>query len=64
MTTASIGSKSMTIGEAILAPLFVVLAFLCMVGAALAHDGSLCLSCFVGMHCQPDDGVHDPQSLL
>jgi cytochrome c oxidase cbb3-type subunit I len=28
----------MTIGEAILAPLFVVLAFLCMVGAALAHD--------------------------
>ena len=38
MTTASIGSKSMTVGEAILAPLFLVLAFLCLIGAAMAHD--------------------------
>lgn len=48
MTTASIGSKSMTIGEAILAPLFVVLAFLCMVGAALAHDAAFAFHASLG----------------
>src|SRR5947209_3785743 len=38
MTAATIRTKSMTSGEAILAPLFAVLAFLCLLGAAFAHD--------------------------
>src|SRR6266566_7903877 len=48
MTTASIGSKSMTIGEAVLAPLFVVLAFLCLTGAALAHDTAFAFHAALG----------------
>jgi sugar phosphate permease len=48
MTTASIGSKTMTIGEAILAPLFVVLAFLCLIGAAMAHDTAFAFHASLG----------------
>ena len=48
MTTASIGSKSMTIGEAILAPLFLVLAFLCLIGAAMAHDTAFAFHASLG----------------
>jgi len=48
MTTSSIGSKSMTIGEAVLAPLFTVFAFLCMVGAALAHDAAFAFHASLG----------------
>src|SRR5581483_7463141 len=38
MTNAPAISKTMTIGEALLFPLFGALAFLCLIGAALAHD--------------------------
>jgi cytochrome c oxidase cbb3-type subunit I len=38
MTQTSTALKSMTIGEATLFPLFFVLAFLCLVGSAFAHD--------------------------
>src|SRR5579864_5050653 len=39
MTNASIGlKKSMTIGEAVLWPLFAVLSFLSVIAAAIAHD--------------------------
>ena len=38
MTNAPASSKSMTLGEAILFPLFAALAFLCLVGAGFAHD--------------------------
>src|SRR5437868_12862313 len=48
MTTASIGSKSMTTGEAILAPLFLVLAFLCLIGAAMAHDTAFAFHASLG----------------
>ena len=48
MTDASIGSKSMTIGEALLAPLFLVLAFLCVIGAAQAHDGAFAFHASLG----------------
>src|SRR3974390_1576906 len=37
MTNAS-AAKSMTIGEAVLWPLFAALAFLCLIGVAFAHD--------------------------
>jgi cytochrome c oxidase cbb3-type subunit I len=48
MTQASIGSKSMTSGEALLAPLFIVLAFLCVIAAALAHDGAFAFHTALG----------------
>ena len=38
MTNASAAAKSMTIGEAVLWPMFAALAFLCLLGAAMAHD--------------------------
>src|ERR1700744_3248035 len=34
----ALGAKTMTNGEAILWPLFAVLAFLCLIGAGFAHD--------------------------
>jgi hypothetical protein len=48
MTNMSIGSKSMTIGEALLAPLFLVLAFLCVIASALAHDGAFAFHTALG----------------
>jgi len=48
MIDMSIGSKSMTIGEALLAPLFLVLAFLCVIAAALAHDGAFAFHTALG----------------
>src|SRR5689334_4133945 len=38
MTNASISPKSMTVGEAVLWPLFAVLALLCLTRAAMAPD--------------------------
>jgi cytochrome c oxidase cbb3-type subunit I len=48
MTNMSIGSKSMTIGEALLAPLFLFLAFLCVIASALAHDGAFAFHTALG----------------
>jgi cytochrome c oxidase cbb3-type subunit I len=48
MTNASISAKSMTIGEAALWPLFAVLAFLCLIGAAMAHDGPFAFHASLG----------------
>src|SRR6476646_6390922 len=48
MTTASVGSKSMTVGEAILPPLFLALAFLCAIGAAMAHDAPFAFHASLG----------------
>src|ERR1700756_5665275 len=48
MTNASVAEKSMTTGEAILWPLFAVLAFLCLVGAALAHDAAFAFHASLG----------------
>jgi cytochrome c oxidase cbb3-type subunit I len=41
-------TKSMTIGEALLCPLFAVLAFLCVVGAAAAHDTAFAFHASLG----------------
>jgi cytochrome c oxidase cbb3-type subunit I len=41
-------TKSMTIGEALLCPLFAVLAFLCLVGAAAAHDTAFAFHASLG----------------
>ena len=48
MTQMSIASKSMTIGEAMLFPLFAVLAFLCLIGAAFAHDAPFAFHASLG----------------
>lgn len=38
----------MTIGEALLAPMFIALAFLCVIAAALAHDGGFAFHAALG----------------
>src|SRR6201989_2492272 len=48
MTNASARAKSMTIGEAVLFPLFAVLAFLCLVAAAMAHDAPFAFHASLG----------------
>jgi cytochrome c oxidase cbb3-type subunit I len=48
MANASIAPKSMTVGEAILAPLFLLLAFLCLIGAAMAHDTAFAFHASLG----------------
>src|ERR1700752_3628109 len=48
MTNASINAKSMTAGEAMLWPLFAVLAFLCLIDAALAHDAPFAFHASLG----------------
>jgi cytochrome c oxidase cbb3-type subunit 1 len=48
MTNASAAAKSMTIGEAVLWPLFAVLAFLCLLGAAMAHDTAFAFHASLG----------------
>ena len=48
MTQTSTASKSMTVGEAILFPLFVVLAFLCLIGAGFAHDAPFAFHASLG----------------
>ena len=48
MTHASTASKSMTIGEAFLFPLFFALAFLCLLGAGLAHDAPFAFHASLG----------------
>src|SRR6185437_6859790 len=48
MTQTSTASKSMTIGEAMLFPLFSVLAFLCLIGAAFAHDAAFAFHASLG----------------
>src|SRR5690348_13681021 len=48
MTNASISPKSMTVGEAVLWPLFAVLAFLCLIGAAMAHDAPFAFHASLG----------------
>src|SRR5215831_4402329 len=48
MTNASARAKSMTIGEATLFPLFAVLAFLCLVAAAMAHDAPFAFHASLG----------------
>jgi cytochrome c oxidase cbb3-type subunit 1 len=48
MTSASVAAKSMTIGEAVLCPLFAVLAFLCLIGAAMAHDSAFAFHAALG----------------
>src|SRR5262249_27942886 len=48
MTNASASAKSMTTGEAVLWPLFAVLAFLCLIGAGFAHDTPFALHASLG----------------
>jgi cytochrome c oxidase cbb3-type subunit I len=48
MTNASAASKSMTIGEAVLWPLFAVLSFLCVIAAAMAHDAAFAFHASLG----------------
>jgi cytochrome c oxidase cbb3-type subunit I len=48
MTNAPASPKSMTIGEAILFPLFAALAFLCLVGAGFAHDAPFAFHASLG----------------
>jgi len=48
MTNASATAKSMTIGEALLWPLFAGLAFLCLLGAANAHDTPFAFHAYLG----------------
>src|SRR3569832_1418921 len=48
MTHTSTASKSMTIGEAFLFPAFIVLAFACLSGAALAHDAPFAFHASLG----------------
>src|SRR5215469_232944 len=48
MTNASAAAKSMTIGEAVLWPLFAALAFLCLIGAGLAHDTAFAFHASLG----------------
>jgi cytochrome c oxidase cbb3-type subunit 1 len=48
MTNASLAEKSMTTGEAILWPLFAVLAFVCLIGAAMAHDTAFAFHASLG----------------
>src|SRR6516165_6693581 len=48
MTNASANVKSMTIGDALLCPLFAVLAFVCLVGAAAAHDTAFAFHASLG----------------
>src|ERR1700761_3097811 len=48
MTHAFTTSKSMTIGEASLFPLFAVLSFLCLVATAFAHDGPFAFHALLG----------------
>jgi cytochrome c oxidase cbb3-type subunit 1 len=48
MTNASADVKSMTIGEAVLWPLFAALAFLCLLGAAMAHDTAFAFHASLG----------------
>ena len=48
MINASVAAKSMVIGEAVLWPLFVLLAFLCLIGAAMAHDAAFAFHASLG----------------
>jgi len=48
MTNASAHPKSMTIGEALLFPLFAPLAFLCLVRAGFAHDAPFAFHASLG----------------
>jgi cytochrome c oxidase cbb3-type subunit 1 len=48
MTNASASKKMMTVGEAALWPLFAVLAFLCLIGAAMAHDAPFAFHASLG----------------
>ena|SRR6185437_11812235 len=48
MTHVSVAAKSMTTGEALLWPIFAVFAFLCVIGAAMAHDTAFAFHASLG----------------
>ncbi len=48
MTNASAQTKTMTLGEAVLFPLFAALAFLCLIAAGFAHDAPFAFHAALG----------------
>ena len=62
--SASHTAKTMTLGEAVLGPLFAVAAFLCVFAAAKAVDTAFAFHASIGCRCQPGDGFRDLQLVL